>query len=219
VTFAAAAGLLAGRGPTVAVDSTGLETRHVSAHYRGTRRRTGRRGRPRARYPTLTIATHTASHLIAGAVTGTGPAPDFAAFAPVMRQAAAVMPRIGAVVADAGFDAEPVHQLCRGPLGIRRTAIRLNPRRRLRTWPTTRYRRAMRRHFPRRLYRRRQQVESVFSRTKRRLGSALTARRPATQCEEIILRVLTHNLLLLRRRLYLFNRASLTPNASNQRVP
>ena len=211
MTFAAAAGLLAGRGPTVAVDSTGLETRHVSAHYRGTRRRTGRRGRPRACYPTLTIATHTASHLIAGAVTGTGPAPDFAAFAPVMRQAAAVMPRIGAVVADAGFDAEPVHQLCRGPLGIRRTAIRLNPRRRLRTWPTTRYRRAMRRHFPRRLYRRRQQVESVFSRTKRRLGSALTARRPATQCEEIILRVLTHNLLLLRRRLYLFNRATLTP--------
>lgn len=192
-------GLLAGRGPTIAVDSTGLETRHVSAHYRGTRRRTGRRGRPRARYPTLTIATHTASHLIAGAVTGTGPAPDFAAFAPVMWQAAGLMPRIGAVVADAGFDAEPVHQLCRGPLGIRRTAIRLNPRRRLRTWPTTRYRRAMRRRFPERLYRRRQQVESVFSRTKRRLGSALTARSRATQGAESILRVLTHNLLLLWR--------------------
>lgn len=195
---AAKAGLLAGRGPTIAVDSTGLETRHVSAHYQGTRRRTGRRGRPRARYPTLTIATHTASHLIAGAVTGTGPAPDFAAFAPVMRQAAALMPRIGAVVADAGFDSEPGHRLCRGPLGIRRTAIRLNPRHHHRRWPTTRYRRAMRRHFPWRLYRRRQQAESVFSQTKRRLGSALTARRQATQREETILRVLTHNLLLLQ---------------------
>ena len=194
---AAAAGLLAGRGPTIAVDATGLETRHVSAHYQGTRRRTGRRGRPRARYPTLTIATHTASHLIAGAVTGTGPAPDFAAFAPVMRQAAGLMPRIGAVVADAGFDAEAVHQLCRGPLGIRRTAIRLNPRDHHRRWPRTRYRRAMRRRFPWRLYRRRQQAESVFSQTKRRLGSALTARREATQREEIILRVLTHNLMIL----------------------
>jgi len=210
-TAATAAGLLGGRGPTIAVDATGFETRHVSAHYRGTRRRTGRRGRPRARYPTLTIATHTASHLIAGAVTGTGPAPDFAAFAPVMRQAAGLMPRIGAVVADAGFDAERVHRFCRGPLGIRRTAIRLNPRHHHRRWPRTRYRRAMRRHFPWRLYRRRLQVESVFSRTKRRLGSALTARRQATQCDEMILRVLTHNLLLLTRRNYLFNRASLTP--------
>ena len=196
---AARRGWLAGRGPTVAVDGTGLETRHISAHYRGTRRRGGQRGRPRARYPTLTVAIHTASHLIAGAVTGTGPAPEFAAFAPVMRQAVALMPRIAALVADAGFDAEAVHRLCRGPLGIRRTAIRLNPRRRRRQWPATRYRRAMRRRFPRRLYRRRQQVESVFSQTKRRLGSALTARSEATQRAESILRVLTHNLMLLRR--------------------
>ena len=196
---AARRGLLAGRGPTVAVDATGLETHHVSAHYRGTRReRGGRRGRPRARYPMLTVAIHTASHLIAGAVTGTGPAPDVAAFEPVMRQAAARLTRIAALVADAGFDAEGAHRLCRGPLGIRRTAIRLNPRGR-RRWPATRYRREMRRAFPDRLYRRRQQVESVFSQTKRRLGSALTARSQAAQQAESILRVLTHNLMLLRR--------------------
>ena len=214
---AARAGLLAGRGPTVAVDATGLETHHVSAHYRGTRReRGGRRGRPRACYPTLTVATHTASHLIAGAVTGEGPAPDFAAFEPVMRQAAALMPRVAAAVADAGFDAEDAHVLCHKTLGIRRTAIRLNPRS-ARKWPATKYRRAMRRRFPGRVYRRRVQVESVFSQLKRRLGSALTARHPSTQCDEMILRVVTSNLLILHHGPRSFQQSRSDPNSAGFR--
>ncbi len=53
------------------------------------------------------------------------------------------------------------------------------------------------RAFPGDLYRERQQVESAFSQQKRRLGSALTARSRAVQESEMILRVLTHNLLIL----------------------
>ena len=129
-----------------------------------------------------------------------GPANDAPGFIPVLRQAAALFPRrFTAVVADAAYDSEAHHVCCHRELGVRRTAIRLNRRSHGRRWPRTRHRRAMRRRFPWRVYHRRQQVESVFSRAKRRLGSALTARAATTQAEELILRVLTHNLLLLYR--------------------
>jgi transposase len=42
-----------------------------------------------------------------------------------------------------------------------------------------------------------QTIESGFSQHKRRLGSALTARGDASQGRELVLRVLTHNLMLL----------------------
>jgi hypothetical protein len=66
-----------------------------------------------------------------------------------------------------------------------------------RRWPLTPYRRAMQRGIPRALYHQRWHAESVFSRLNR-LGAALTARRPGAQRREILLRVLTHNLMILR---------------------
>ena len=101
------------------------------------------------------------------------------------------------LLGDAGYDAEHNHRLCR-LLGIGTSVINLNPRNAGRRWPLTPERRALRRHFPRALYRQRWHAESVFSRHKRRLGSALTARRPRAQRRETLLRVLTHNLMILR---------------------
>ena len=57
----------------------------------------------------------------------------------------------------------------------------------------------MRRRFPRRAYRNRAQVESAISRNKRLLGTELRARTPAARERECFLRVLTHNLMLLKR--------------------
>lgn len=153
----------------------------------------------------------TEGHLIAGALPGTGPGPDAPGFAPVMRQAAALVPRIAAAVADAGFDAEAAHRLARRALGIRRTAIKPNPRG-TRRWPRTPYRREMRRRFPRGVYKRRQQVESAISRLKRRLGPALTARRADTRGEEEILRVLTFNCMILHRAPTSFQRSRSDPD-------
>ncbi len=48
-----------------------------------------------------------------------------------------------------------------------------------------------------RKYRQRWQVESAFSRHKRRLGAALRARTDLAQEQECWLRVLTHNIMLL----------------------
>ena len=89
--------------------------------------------------------------------------------------------------------------LCRDGLGVRQTVLNLNPRNTGRRWPTTPYRREMCRRFPRAPYHQRWHAESAFSRHKRRLGSALTARRTASQQRETILRVLAHNLMILRR--------------------
>ena len=113
-----------------------------------------------------------------------------------MRQAAANL-RPYRVLADRGYDAEHNHLLCRRELGVRTTAIPLNPRNHGRRWPKTRYRRLMRRRFPHRRYRQRAQAESGFSRHKRRLGSALTAKREDRQYDELRMRVLVHNLMLM----------------------
>jgi len=178
------------------VDATGLEARHVSAYFRMRRGEAKRPGRRRRAWPKLTAVVHTRSHLILGAVTGTGPTQDSPDFAPAMRQAAALV-ALDTALADAGYDAEHNHRLCREELGMRRSVIALNPRNTGRRWPKTPYRRAMRRRFPRALYHQRWHAESGFSQHKRRLGSALTARSTAAQRRELALRVLTHNLMLL----------------------
>src|SRR5688500_16559688 len=84
---ARAAGLVGGE-PVAAVDATGLEARHVSAHF-GTRR--GGIGHRQRAWPKLTAVVHTASHLIVGAVPGVGPSQASPDFAPAVRQAAALV--------------------------------------------------------------------------------------------------------------------------------
>ena len=181
--------------PIAAVDATGLETRHVSAHF-GLRR--GGAGHRQRAWPKLTAVVHTASHLIVGAVPGVGPSQDSPDFAPAMRQAADLV-AFEAALADAGYDAEHNHRLCREELGLRQTIIALNPRNTGGRPPKTPYRRAAWESFPAKTYHQRWHVESAFSQHKRRLGSALTARSNKAQQCELVLRVLTHNLMLLTK--------------------
>lgn len=136
------------------------------------------------------------SHLIAGAVPGVGPSRDSPDFVPAMRQAAGLV-AFDTVLADAGYDAEHNHRLCREELGVRRVVIALNPRNAGDRRPAAPYRRAMRQDFPTVLYHQRWHAESAFSQHKRRLGPALTASGPDAQGRELVLRVLTHNLALI----------------------
>ena len=179
--------------PVAAVDATGFETRHVSAHFGIRRAGSGHRQQA---WPKLTAVVHTASHLIVGAVPGVGPSQDSPDFAPAVRQAADLV-AFDTILADAGYDAEHNHRLCREELGMRRAVIALNPRNAGDRDPKAPYRRALRQAFPAGLYRQRRHAESAFSQHKRRLGSALTARGPGAQDRELVLRVLTHNLALL----------------------
>ena len=164
--------------------------------------RAGRRGRQR-RWPKLTAVLDTHTHLFLAARVTRGPSQDAPHLVPAVRAAARNHP-IDTVLADAGFDSEANHATRRGKLGVRSTVIASN-RRGSRKRPKTEYRRQMVRRFrkrprgsrPKRVYGQRWQVESVFSRNKRLLGSALRATRWVNQKKELLLRVITHNLMLL----------------------
>ena len=64
--------------------------------------------------------------------------------------------------------------------------------------PTDNYRRLMKTRFNKKAYRQRPQVETVFSMLKRNLGPALRGRSHWSRCRDMMLRVLTHNLVLIQ---------------------
>jgi hypothetical protein len=172
-----------------------MEATLRSAHY-ARRRRDGNRRYRNRRHPKLTLVCHTTSHLVASALATVGPGYDAPLLRPALLKASWNLD-VDRLLADSGYDSEPNHRVAREGLGIRSTVIALNPRRWGRRWPRTRFRRQMRRRFHRRKYGQRWQGESVISRIKRRLGSALRGRSDESRARESHLKVLTHNLMIL----------------------
>ncbi len=68
----------------------------------------------------------------------------------------------------------------------------------------------MRNNFDKKTYGQRWQVETVFSMIKRNFGSALRAKRYWSQCREMMLMALTHNLAVILLAKELFYRACQT---------
>ena len=183
-------------GPTsrCAIDATGLETRHVSSHYVW---RSGQKRYAMKKWPKLTVVFDVESHLALAMHRCLGPCQDSPQFAPPIREAAARQ-QVVQVLADKGYDAEHNHALCRDELGIESTiiAVRRNTNG-TRKWPSTPYRREMKRRNNREGYGQRWQAESAFSAQKRLLGSALRARTWIKQLAEMAVRLLTHNCMLM----------------------
>ena len=158
-----------------------------------------RRSRTVRRLPKLSIAVATACHLIVAAKATTGSGGDQPFFEPLLLD---VYRRstVGIVVADAGYDSEANHSIGRDDLGIR-TIIPPNAGRPTDKPPTTRHRRNMKNRFDRKadakLYGQRWQVETVNSMIKRNLGSALRAKTARRRSMELLLRVVTHNIMVL----------------------
>jgi len=186
---------LIGETPEGAVDSTGLENAHVSRYYV---RRGGAKRLRYTRYPKLTVVCETGSYLWSGITASEGPTNDHREFAATVIQAARHV-RLDRLLGDAGYDSEEHHRLCRDDLGIRSTVFALNPRRAGRRWPKTPYRRQMKRRSCRAGYGHRWHVESSFSAHKRILGCELRARSDNSRRQEVLLRGLTHNLMIIRR--------------------
>lgn len=192
--IARAIGLLP-RSSRAAIDSTGLESRHVSHYFVW---RCGGERSAFSTYPKITVVCDLKTHFWFGFHVGKGPAcMDSPQFAPTVRHAISHQP-IHELLGDKGYDAEHNHRLCREQLGIKSTiiAVRRNTNG-TRRWPSTRYRREMKRSAFRLRYGQRWQVESSISRHKRLLGAALRARSWTMQQWECMLRALTHNLMLL----------------------
>lgn len=145
----------------------------------------------------------TRTHLFLAATVTRGPRQDAPQLVPAVRQAVRRTP-IDTLLADAGYDSEDNHATCREKLGIRSTVIALNWRG-SRKWPKAKYRRQMVRRFRtkprgsryRRVYGQRAHAEGAFSRNKRRLGAWVAALKWANQKTAVLLKVLTHNLMLL----------------------
>lgn len=183
-------------GGEVSVDSTGLETRHASQHYRYRRARDPGVNVQLPDWPKMTWTLDNRSHLIVGAWVGRGPGYDAPTFEPAVRQAGEHL-QAALLLADSGFDSERNHRIAREALGVSRSLIALNPRSHGRRPAKTRHRRQMQRHPARRRYGQRWQIESGVSQHKRRFGSALRGHRRAAQDRECLLRVLVHNLAIV----------------------
>jgi transposase len=196
-------GLISER-PEGVVDATGLSADGRSSYYahklqRGKGRK--RKGRKYTRYPILkwpkiNAIADTHSHLFLAASFSEGPSHDSPALPELLQQACGRV-QFDRFLADSGYDSEEHHRLAREDYGIRSSVIALNPRNQGKKWPKTKYRRQMKRNFHITIYGHRNQIESIWSRHKRRLGWVLSSKSDEGQEFECQNRIITHNLMLL----------------------
>ena len=197
-------------GSTAAIDSTLYDTHHRSRHYERRCRHyaaghgqtaDSRRSRSAKRTPKLAMAIDTATHLILSARARIGMGSDHPDFEPLLIDAKRRLPgrRLKHVLVDAGYDSESNHRIARLGLSIR-SLIKTGVGRPTAKAPAGRYRRLMRRQLAGsqkgRPYGQRAQAETVASMLKRNLGDALRARSPRARRHELLLRVITHNVML-----------------------
>jgi Transposase DDE domain len=210
--------LIKGQVKPVALDSSMFESRHVSRHFEKRQRQSARDRRKKARktgekqagdrersrvvrgLPKLSLAVATSCHLILAARATTGGGGDQRFFEPLLFDAWR-RTNIKTAVADAGYDSEDNHCIARQDMGVR-SIIPPKSGRPTEKLPTARHRRNMYLRFKRKadkkIYGQRWQVETVNSMIKRNLGSALRARTPGRRSKELLLRVVTHNIMILQ---------------------
>lgn len=202
------------------IDSTCYEPRHRSRHYdrvcKKMRLRDGAKytekpgpdevNRSRSikaklkvkQMPKLAIAVAAASHVILAARVHTGNGSDQPDFTPLLRRAHQ-RARVYVVVADAGYDSEKNHRSAREALKVR-SVIPAKIGKPTKKKPTGRHRRNMHNRFARnadkRTYGQRSQSETVNSMMKRNYGDALRSIRKKRREREMLLRVVTHNVML-----------------------
>ena len=199
----------AGRGgdsgpdpPLVAIDSTGLYCGHASRYFE----HRARRERKQRAYQKWAAALWIGPQLVTAQLSKPGPCGDYPDLPPLAATSLAAVP--GAVVlADAGYDCEANHVYCRDQLGT--SALIPAKTRRFVAGPRRRYRAEMvaalgcrtlgveGREPERRTYRQRWLVETLMSVVKRKWGERLTARLPAMQEAQALLRGLVYNVYRL----------------------
>jgi hypothetical protein len=192
-----------------ALDSSGLDAGHASRYYVRRRAKGQSKGEKPAQntryrsYAKLGLAVDCSNHLIVAAEAGAGPRPDTDRFVPLLDQALGRV-SITAVLADAGYDSEPNHRHARERRRVRSYMPATAGRPRKDGGPPHgRWRRLMHHTLGDRLGRRRRrygqrwQAETVVSMLKRRLGDAVAGRSHWSRCRDLMLRVLTHNVMII----------------------
>lgn len=200
IRLAQVQGRLPRRVALAALDGTGLETRHASSYYVKRRNNTGKYWQRTTyqRFPKAGVLCDTQTHLVLAVVPERGPGPDGPHFERALIEAQRRV-RIAALAADAGYDGEHHHRFAREQHGVRSLIPPLIGRPTKKP-PSGYWRRQMKSRLHLTRYTQRWQVETVNSMLKRLLGSALRARSYWSQCREILLRAITLNLMILKRR-------------------
>jgi hypothetical protein len=172
----------------VAIDATGLEISTASAHF------VSRSKKERKKWVKISVAVLTTSLLPLGAVLDWGPNNDKCQVWPLLQQALSGPIKPPKLYADAGYDAEWVHGVCREEFGVATTVIKParcaadgSRRGEYRSQMSEDYLKAQN-------YGLRWKVESYMSGLKRTTGSTLLARKPANLLKEAAFKVLAYAL-------------------------
>jgi hypothetical protein len=182
-----------------ALDSTGFPCGHASHYY--TRRRADGGKTPvfYRYYAKLEIVTDCATHFILAAIAGRGPAVDVDRFVPLLDQA---LDRVllDSALADAGYDCEANHCYARQTCGVRSYIPARHGRpSKNKKLPSGCYRRQMKQRLNKNYgsYGQRWQIETVNSMIKRRLAAHVAARAYWSQSRELMLLIVSHNIMIL----------------------
>ena len=172
--------------PELAMDATGLARTTVSDYFES------RRGRKFRRWVKVAVVVVAGSLLPVALTIDLKPTHDCVQARSLLQQTQAVV-KPAKLYADAGYDAEWIHQHCREQWGVE-SVIPAVPRRadgtaggKWRSQMTPEY-------LQKQGYTRRWSVESFFSALKRTIGSSLSARRPDQMLAEAALKVLAYTL-------------------------
>jgi hypothetical protein len=209
--------ILKARFKPATLDSSMFESHHVSRHFEKRQRDSARDSRRKHRknsgksagdrrrsrvvraLPKLSLAVASSCHLILAVRATTGAGADQKFFEPLLLDARR-RANVKVAVADAGYDSEANHCIARQDMGVR-SIIPPNAGRPTNKLPTGRRRRNMHHRFKRKAdkeyYGQRWQSETVNSMIKRNLGSALRATTARRRSKELLLRVITHNVMIL----------------------
>ena len=194
------------RRARVAVDATGLAQGAISTFFVRRLHPHGQKPLPWRHWLKWVVVADLDQQFLLSQMARRGPWNDCANL-PAVVEAASEQTRIGLVLADAEFDSESNHTYIRQQLGAQSV---IPAKRGKKAWRVHGVRAEMRRAFPRRLYRRRALIESLFSSVKRKLSARAPGRSLQMQMRQALLLGLSFNLYRLRHR-YLFLRMSTEP--------
>jgi len=179
---------------SAAIDGTGLSDTSVSTFFHRRLEQQAHGPRPRRPWLKWLIVVDVQQQILLAQRARQARGCDTRALPGLLDVAARGAP-IGVVLADAEFDSEANHQHIRQCLG----AKSIIPARR-RGVPNGAIRNQMFRAFPKKPYRQRAKIESVFSAVKRKLSSRAPGRCLTTQIRQALLLGLAYNLYRLRHR-------------------
>jgi hypothetical protein len=182
------------RPVSAAIDGTGLSDTSVSTFFHRRLEQHAHGTRPRRPWLKWLIVVDVQQQILLAQRARQGPGCDARSLPGLLDMAAQGAP-LGVVLADAEFDSEANHQHIRQRLG----AKSIIPARR-RGVPNGAIRNQMFRAFPKKPYRQRAKIESIFSAVKRKLSSRAPGRSLATQIRQALLLGLAYNLYHLRHR-------------------